>query len=183
MDYVIEQVDRVEEYYTDVIGSCDNIVQLGSATKWIEQGYERLEAVADCLPRRRRKMCRAIIDHSRTLVMQINVDKGTELIDKKVSSFIDHIKPRRDPYRDLVDMCDKEIDKLFPFGNSRSTDALDALLKSCGASVGLFPGIKITCDIAKREDPQKEDATETGYADPESSPGPADEIKTECLAD
>lgn len=170
--YILGMCEKSMEHYTKVINSCENISQLSNVTNWIGENFENLERVAECLPRRRRKLCLAAIKACRDYILQINLSKGAELIQEQFAAIFSKRKPTGGTFDSIFEMIKKNS---VPFG-------CGVILRGGFCKKEKPEKIrpdKIVCDDLdvdspedkkqEKEDPEKEDPGSPEEEDPEKN--------------
>lgn len=75
------------EYYTKVIGSCETMEQLSTATPWMCEGFKGLQAVAENLPRRWRKLLLPVLKATKGYILNVNHSKALKLLQTELEEF------------------------------------------------------------------------------------------------
>lgn len=144
--YVIEMCTKMADHYTKVINSCETIEQLEIANRWSSDGLDGLRSLAENLPRRRRKVCRAAIESTGSFICNVSLLKSMEITFQSFEKIM-----QRQP-------------KFEQASEKTLEDLLEALKKS---------GAKVVCvkvEKIKKNDPEDPgDGQPTDKEDPEGS--------------
>lgn len=119
--YVFDMCEKQVEHYTKVINSCETREQVQTVRPWIVDGFKGLRSIAENLPRRRRKLCLAVVDASRDFVLNMGLSKA-------------------------LDFFQKELKEAFDVGNSEAEmgEKIGSLFEGLA---GMFPG-KVRCEVS-----------------------------------
>lgn len=118
--YVFDMCAKHVEHYTNVINSCETRDQIQTVRPWVVDGFRGLRSIAENLPRRRRKLCLAVVDASRDFVLNVGLSKA-------------------------LDFFQKELKEAFDVGNSEAEmgEKVGSLFEGLA---GMFPG-KVRCEV------------------------------------
>ena len=84
VEYILDMCTKTTERYAEDIKQCDEIGRLTVINLRAANDFGNLSAVAQCLPRRPRKLCLALISAVRDEVAHANLGKGLQIMRKNI---------------------------------------------------------------------------------------------------